>query len=427
MLRAARPRARPRRARRRRRRSGDPCERGEGLGAGPLIAALREELCLELVRRAADREGVRLGRRARDRLGLRARGDHARHRRPRLAEVVEDLQSLVEVGQRRRQIRCALAPADVRTPDEQRRALHRRRPRGEEGVEPAALRHRVVAGAREQRASGIARELGRPLLRELVGALVVGARRGRLPGAIEQVGPSDRELRGAGVQAIASRRGTLVAGESDERHDRGVELGGRVIPIEGRLGELRQHRVRLCRGLAGDERGPAQAGASLVGALQREVLPGEGDLVLGRGVLRQAEAPQPLVELCGASMITPGGSELGESGDGIGLQRIQLEGSLPRGQSGDAGRVELRALMDEVAEGGPRARAGAVITARICEPRHVAPCIDGLRRLGRREDRGRHLGHRRILGRERPREGELGLRGLWLAEVMGEYVREAQA
>ena len=79
-----------------------------------------------------------------------------------------------------------------------------------------------------------------------------------------------------------------------------------------------------------------------------------------------------------------------------------------------------------VADDRERARRGAVITARLREPRDVLPRGDRRDGIDRREDRRGHLVHRRIVGREVARDGELLLRAVRIVEVVHEHVGEAQ-
>jgi len=393
---------------------GELRERRERLRAGAAIAALREQLGLELV-------GATPG------VG-----------RDRVAVVLGELQGLVEIRERgaeippgrRRQagallLRCALLAANVRAPDEQHRALEAGRPRREHGIDPPALGRGVVARALEHRARRVARELRRVPVREGVRALPVRRRERRLAGTIEQRGAQDRELGGARVEAVlvAAR---ILAREIDERHDRGVELGGRVVAIRRRLGDLGEHGVGLGGGLATGERGAAQARAGLVDPRQRDERTRERELEPRGLELRQADGPHPLVERRGGRVIVRRRRVRREPRERVGLQRFGLERARPRERRGDADGVVLRALREQVAERRPRAPARAGVAAGLGEPRHLAPRLDGRARIARREDARGHLVDRRILRGERARRGELLLRARVVAELVDEHVGEPE-
>ena len=112
---------------------------------------------------------------------------------------------------------------------------------------------------------------------ETVRAFPVDARLRCITHAIEQRSASDRELGSPRVHPIVR----VVGCEPDQRADRGVELDRRVRWIRGGLGDLREHRVGLGRGLATFERRAAQRSARVVYAAKRDERTCERELVLG--------------------------------------------------------------------------------------------------------------------------------------------------
>ena len=178
----------------------------------------------------------------------------------------------------------------------------------------------------------------------------------------------------------------------------------------------------LGRGLATRERGAAQAGAGIIGAADGDQRAGEGELVTGGGALCEAEAAQALVVIGRSGVIATPGGRSGEAGERIRLQWIEHE----RARPGDLGLFGA-ALAEEIADGGPRARAGAVIAARLREPRHLAPCIDRGCGIDRRQDRRGHLVDRGIIGGEVRGDRELLLRALRIVELVDEHVGEAKS
>ena len=263
-----------------------------------------------------------------------------------------------------------------------------------------------------------------------MGALPVGPGGDRLAAAIEQHRARDRELGGAGVQPVAL--GRRPGGELDQRRDRGIELGGRVVAVEGGIGDLGEHRVGLGRGLATGQRGAPQAGAGLVGPAERDQRTRERELVARRDRLGQPQAAQPLVQRDGDVVIVAVGGGGGEA-DQRGLQRIELERPPPRVLGGGALRIGGHpriggrpGIGEQATEPGPRARRGPVIAAQLGEPGDLAPRGDRSRAVARGQDRRGHLVDRRIVGGPPASGGELALRGRRIAELVDEHVGEPQ-
>ena len=139
---------------------------------GALVAALREELGFE-------------------RIGATPRVDVRAFAARRL---LGELQRLVEVGDGGAEIRRRLAPAHVGARHQQRGALGGRWASGEHGVDPAAL-SRGIARARQHGARGVARDRRCVILGELVRALPIRGRLGRMTGLVEQRRARDGEPR----------------------------------------------------------------------------------------------------------------------------------------------------------------------------------------------------------------------------------------
>ena len=216
----------------------------------------------------------------------------------------------------------------------------------------------------------IARELGRVLLREVVGALPVGGRRRGRPVAVEQRRARDRELGGARVQAILAGRRRSVASPTSEL----IAVSSSAAACSrsnARLGDLGEHRVGLGGGLAAGERRAAQRGARVVGAAERDQRARERELVARRDVA--AASPRPRSR------------SYSSAGVGVIAARARPRRASPAiasacsGSSSSARRhaasasPRVLAVGEQLAERRVRARRGAVIAARLGEPRDLAP------------------------------------------------------
>ena len=394
----------------------EPRRGGVDLGRGAVAALARQ------ARPAGERLGAALA--------IAAVGEDHRLHGERLGAILVArgvaLERVLEIGQRRAGHRRRLGEAQPGPLDQQARPLRLGRLGGEHRVDPAALRDRIAGGALEQGAGGVAGDLARARRGEPVGAAQVGERAGRVADAVEQPGSLERERGGAAehplaVGAVTRSRRRLVGdraaerllGGSDQREDRGVELGRGAVRIGVVVAvEVGEHRVGDRRGLGGAPGRLGERGARPVVIAERER--GVGQLERGLGVLVGGEPggedalPQP----GGGGGIAAARPGSRRAADHVEVVGARLERGGPRRVGAGVGEpVEQHRPLR------PGRSLGAAIAALAGEPGDVLERggrVGGV--AGGLGERGERLVDRDVVGRQLAGALELGARAAPVAE-----------